>query len=68
LGSSERLANYSLLVPVDIGGSAIRDISARGRTWKVNAGLEETTGSVDGISGVKIDSLQRRMSTADLQM
>ena len=52
LGSWERLADYGLLVPAGIGGGAIRDAGAGGRMWKVDVGLEEITGSVDGISGI----------------
>lgn len=48
----ERLAEYDLLVPTGIGGGAARDFGAGGRMWKVDVGLEEITGSVDGLSGV----------------
>jgi origin recognition complex subunit 4 len=46
----ERLAEYELLIPAGIGGSA-RDLGA-GRMWNVDVGLEEITGSVEGLSGV----------------
>lgn len=52
LGAWERLAGYDLLVPAGIGGGSARDFDAGGRMWKVDVGLEEITGSVDGLSGV----------------
>lgn len=52
LGAWERLADYELLVPAGIGGGGGRDFSAGGRMWKVDVGLEEITGSVDGLSTV----------------
>ncbi len=52
LGAWERLSDYELLVPAGIGGGAGKDFSAGGRMWKVDVGLEEITGSVDGMSTV----------------
>jgi origin recognition complex subunit 4 len=54
LGSWERLEDYDLLVPAGIGGGGggARDSGAGGRMWKVDVGLEEITGSVEGLSGV----------------
>lgn len=52
LGAWERLSNYNLLVPVGIGGGSARDFGAGGRMWKVDVGLEEISGSIEGISGV----------------
>ena len=52
LGAWERLADYGMLVPTGIGGGAGREIGAGGRMWKVDVGLEEINGSVDGLSGV----------------
>jgi len=52
LGAWEKLADYDLLVPAGIGGSAARDFSAGGRMWKVDVGLEEITGSLEGLSTV----------------
>jgi len=51
LGSWERLAEYDLLVPAVIGGGG-RDTGASGRMWKVDVGLEEISGSVEGLGGV----------------
>ncbi len=51
LGAWERLANYELLTPAGIGGGG-RDTGTAGRMWKVDVGLEEVTGSVEGLSGV----------------
>lgn len=45
----ERLAEYGILVPAGIGG---RDFGAGGHMWRVDVGLEEIPGSVDGLSGV----------------
>jgi len=52
LGAWERLADYDLLVPAGINGGGGRDIGVGGRMWKVDVGLEEITGSVDGLSGI----------------
>jgi origin recognition complex subunit 4 len=53
LGAWERLADYELLIPAGIGGGGgSRDFGAGGRMWKVDVGLEEITGSVEGLSGV----------------
>ncbi|KAF4627451.1 hypothetical protein G7Y89_g10707 [Cudoniella acicularis] len=52
LGAWERLAEYELLVPAGIGGGGGRDFGIGGRMWKVDVGLEEITGSIDGLSGV----------------
>jgi origin recognition complex subunit 4 len=52
LGAWERLATYDLLVPAGIGGGSARDFGTGGRMWKADVGLEEITGSVDGLSGV----------------
>ncbi|TVY15751.1 Origin recognition complex subunit 4 [Lachnellula arida] len=52
LGAWERLADYDLLVPAGISGGGGRDIGVGGRMWKVDVGLEEITGSVDGLSGI----------------
>ncbi len=51
LAAWERLVEYGLLVPSGIGGGG-RDFGAGGRMWKIDVGLEEITGSVDGLSGV----------------
>ncbi|KAL3428372.1 origin recognition complex subunit [Phlyctema vagabunda] len=51
LSAWERLAEYDLLVPATIGGGA-RDVGVGGRMWKVDIGLEEISGSVDGLSSV----------------
>jgi len=52
LGAWERLADYDLLVPAGISGGGGRDVGVGGRMWKVDVGLEEITGSVDGLSGI----------------
>lgn len=52
LGSWERLGEYGLLVPAGVGVGSARDVGAGGRMWKVDIGLEEIAGSVDGLSGV----------------
>lgn len=53
LGAWERLTDYELLVPTGIGGGGGgRDFGAGGRMWKVDVGLEEITGCVEGLSGV----------------
>lgn len=52
LGAWEKLADYELIVPTVIGGGGGRDFGVGGRMWKVDVGLEEITGSVDGISGI----------------
>jgi origin recognition complex subunit 4 len=52
LGAWERLAEYNLLVSAGFGGGSARDFGAGGRMWKVDVGLEEITGSVEGLSGV----------------
>jgi origin recognition complex subunit 4 len=52
LGAWERLADYDLLVPAAIGGGGGRDVGVGGRMWKVDVGLEEITGSIDGLSGI----------------
>jgi len=52
LGAWERLVEYELLVPAGIGGGGGREFGAGGRMWKVDIGLEEITGSVEGLSGV----------------
>ncbi|TVY81777.1 Origin recognition complex subunit [Lachnellula suecica] len=51
-GAWERLADYDLLVPAAIGGGGGRDVGIGGRMWKVDVGLEEITGSIDGLSGI----------------
>jgi origin recognition complex subunit 4 len=40
------------LVPATIGGGGGRDVGVGGRMWKVDVGLEEITGSIDGLSGI----------------
>jgi len=52
LGAWERLAEYTLLVPAAVGGGSARDFGAGGRMWKLDVGLEEITGSVEGLSSV----------------
>ena len=52
LGAWERLADYELLVPAGIGGGSAKDFGTGGRMWKVDVGLEEITGSVEGLSAV----------------
>lgn len=52
LGAWETLAEYGLLVPAGIGGGGAKDFGAGGRMWKIDVGLEEITGSVDGLSGI----------------
>jgi len=52
MGAWERLAEYELLVPAGMGGGVARDGGMGGRMWKVDVGLEEISGSVDGLSGV----------------
>jgi origin recognition complex subunit 4 len=52
LGAWEKLADCELLVPAGIGGGAGRDLGIGGRMWKVDVGLEEIAGSIDGLSGV----------------
>ncbi|CAG8982252.1 hypothetical protein HYALB_00004486 [Hymenoscyphus albidus] len=52
LGAWERLAEYEVLIPAAIGGSGGKDIGMGGRMWKVDVGLEEIPGSVDGLSSV----------------
>ncbi len=51
LGAWERLAEYDLLVPAGTGAS-VKDLGNAGRMWRVDAGLEEITGSVNSISSV----------------
>ena len=51
LGAWERLADYEILIPATIGGGG-RDASTSGRMWKVDVGLEEIAGSVEGLSSV----------------
>lgn len=51
LGAWERLAEYSLLVPANMGGTT-RDFGAGGRMWKLDVGIEEITGSVPELSSV----------------
>jgi origin recognition complex subunit 4 len=50
LGAWERLADVGLLIPAGLGGG--RDSGKAGRMWKVDVGLEEISGSVEGLSGV----------------
>ena len=52
LDAWERLAEYGVLVPAGIGNGKGQDAGAGGRMWKVDIGLEEIAGSVDGMSGV----------------
>ncbi|RDL38824.1 uncharacterized protein BP5553_03164 [Venustampulla echinocandica] len=52
LGAWEKLAAYELLVPAGIGGGGGRDFGIAGRMMKVDVGLEEITGSLDGLAGV----------------
>ena len=55
LAAWERLTEYELLVPAGIsGGARGGDLTAGGRMWKVDVGLEEITGSVETMSGVTI--------------
>lgn len=50
LGSWERLIDAELLVPASMGSG--RDGGREGRMWKVDVGLEEIPGSVEGLSTV----------------
>jgi origin recognition complex subunit 4 len=52
LGAWEKLAEYEVLVPMGVGGGRGQDSGATGRMWKVDVGLEEISGSVNGLSGV----------------
>lgn len=52
LGAWERLAEYEVLIPAAIGGNGGKEFGTGGRMWKVDVGLEEIPGSVDGLSGV----------------
>lgn len=52
LGAWERLADYELLIPASMGAGAGRDTGMGGRMWKVDIGLEEIPGSVEGLSTV----------------
>lgn len=53
LGAWERLAEYEILIPTGmVGGNGIRDAGSAGRMWKVDVGLEEIAGSVEGLSSV----------------
>jgi origin recognition complex subunit 4 len=50
LSSWERLIDAELLVPASMGSG--RDVGREGRMWKVDVGLEEIPGSVDGLSTI----------------
>jgi origin recognition complex subunit 4 len=54
MGSWEHLIDCELLVPAGIGGTGAlgRDIGREGKMWKVDVGLEEIPGSVQGLSGI----------------
>lgn len=52
LGAWEKLAEYELLVPAGIGGGGGRDFGTAGRMMKVDVGLEEIAGSLDGLGGI----------------
>ncbi|RDW58095.1 hypothetical protein BP6252_13506 [Coleophoma cylindrospora] len=52
LGAWERLAEYELLIPATMGAASGRDIGIGGRMWKVDVGLEEISGSLEGLTGI----------------
>lgn len=54
MGSWERLTEYELLIPAGIGGGGMgnRDVGREGKMWKVDVGLEEIPGSVEGLSTI----------------
>lgn len=52
LGAWERLAEYELLIPATLGAASGRDIVIGGGMWKVDIGLEEISGSVEGLSSI----------------
>lgn len=55
MGSWERLIETELLIPASMGAGAIGGIGGVGREnkmWKVDVGLEEIPGSVEGLSGI----------------
>jgi hypothetical protein len=54
-----RSADYELILPTVIGGGSGKNFGVGGRMWKVDVGLEEITGSVDGISGIMAKGVLR---------
>jgi len=53
MGAWERLADYELLVPASLGtGNVGRDVGTKERMWRVDVGLEEIPGSVEGLSRI----------------
>ncbi len=55
MGAWERLIECELLVPASMGGGQIGwtgGVGREGKMWKVDVGLEEIPGSVEGLSSV----------------
>jgi origin recognition complex subunit 4 len=55
IGAWERLVDCELLVPAGIGGASTaagRDGGRENRMWKVDVGLDEIPGSVEGLSSI----------------
>lgn len=54
MASWERLVDYELLVPAGIGGTGMagKEAGREGKMWRVDVGLEEIPGSVEGLSSV----------------
>jgi len=55
IGAWERLVDCELLVPAGIGGvstTAGRDGRRENKMWKVDVGLDEIPGSVEGLSSI----------------
>jgi len=53
LGAWERLVEYELLIPAAIGAGTGHG-GAGGRMWKLDVGLEEIAGSVEGLPAVMV--------------
>lgn len=54
MGSWEKLISCELLIPAGLGGGglAAREAGREGKMWRVDIGIEEIPGSVDGLSSV----------------